>query len=121
MSGDREPTQVKFLLADCRLVPGEDVGRDPAALFDLKPLRFGPGAYLGVADAALGSLCPFWRADSDRAGTCSRPGRRAWAVAGPVRAAITDWGSPVEPIDRALKIAGPSRIPEHPNLPVLWR
>ena len=38
-----------------------------------------------------------------------------------VRAAIMDWGSPVEPIDRALKIAGPSRIREHPELAVLWR
>jgi hypothetical protein len=37
-------------------VPGEDAGRDAAALFDLKPLRFDPGAYLGVADAARGSL-----------------------------------------------------------------
>jgi hypothetical protein len=27
-----------------------------------------------------------------------------------VRAAIVDWDSPVEPIERALKIAGPSPI-----------
>jgi hypothetical protein len=36
-----------------------------------------------------------------------------------VRAAVMDWGSPVEPIDQALEIAGPSRIRQHPELAVL--
>src|SRR6266480_3004495 len=33
-------------------------------------------------------------------------------------AAVMDWGSPVEPIDQALEIAGPSRIRQHPELAV---
>ena len=49
--------QVAVLLAG-RLVLGDDLGRDPAALFDLKPLRLGPGAHLGVTDAAAGGLAP---------------------------------------------------------------
>jgi hypothetical protein len=36
-----------------------------------------------------------------------------------VRVAVVDWGSPVEPIDRALDIADPSRIRQHPELAVL--
>jgi hypothetical protein len=36
-----------------------------------------------------------------------------------VRAAIVDWDSPVEPIERALKIAGPSPIRQHPELAIL--
>jgi hypothetical protein len=37
---------------------GEDAGRDPAALADLEPVRFGTGADLGVADAVRGSPVP---------------------------------------------------------------
>src|SRR5689334_488743 len=48
---------VAVLLAACRgLVLGEDAGRDPSAFFKLQPLGFGPGAYLGAADAGRGSL-----------------------------------------------------------------
>jgi hypothetical protein len=36
-----------------------------------------------------------------------------------VRAAVMDWGSPLEPFDRALEIARPSRIRQHPELAVL--
>ncbi len=46
----------RVLLAGCRPVLGEDVSWDPATVLDLKVLRFGPDAYLGVADAACGSL-----------------------------------------------------------------
>lgn len=47
-----------MLLAGHRLVSGDDLGRDPAALFDLNPVCLGPGAYLGVADVVRGGLAP---------------------------------------------------------------
>src|SRR5260370_34674509 len=50
--------QVAVLLPGRRLVLGDEVSRDPAALFDVKPLRLGPGAHPGVADAVRGSLAP---------------------------------------------------------------
>jgi hypothetical protein len=46
------------LRACCPLVLGEDVGRGPAAVFDLQAVRFGPGAYVSVGGAQCGSLAP---------------------------------------------------------------
>src|SRR5271165_4605557 len=57
------------LLVTCSCpVLGEDVSRNPAAFFDLKPLCLSPGAYLGVADAARGSLAPVLAWPPGRAG-----------------------------------------------------
>src|ERR1700746_1388642 len=66
--GAPESCRAGVLVTCGRPVPGEEVSRNPAALFDLKPLRFSPGAYLGIADAARRSFPPVLACPPGRAG-----------------------------------------------------